>query len=81
MEIPGIAPLSGQPTLTNPLSRERLLEGRVTTSQGIETYNTEVMREQPTTRVKSAEVVGQASDSTPIAFEVNHFGGTIDIIV
>ena len=28
MEIPGIAPLSGQPTLTNPLNQQRLLEGR-----------------------------------------------------
>ncbi len=81
MEIPGIAPLSGQPTLTNPLNRERLLEGRITASQGVETHSTEVMREQPSTSVKSAEVVDQVSKSTPTAFEANHFVGTIDITV
>jgi hypothetical protein len=81
MEIPGIAPLSGQPTLTNPLNQENLLVGRVTTSQGVETHNTEVVREQPSTRVKSAEVVDQASDDAPAGFETNHFGGTIDITV
>jgi hypothetical protein len=81
MEIPGIAPLSGQPTLTNPLNQQRLLMGRVTISQGVETHNTEVMREQPSTSVKSAEVVDQASDSTPTAFEANHYGSTVDITV
>ncbi len=81
MEIPGIAPLSGQPTLTNPLSRERLLEGRVTISQGLETHNTEVMREQPSTSVKSAEVVDHVSDSASTAFEANHFSRSVDITV
>ncbi len=81
MEIPGIAPLSGQPTLTNPLSRESLLEGRVTTSQGVETHNTEVVREQPSTSVKSAEVVDQVASSASTAFEANHFGGIVDITV
>jgi len=47
MEIPGISPLSGQPTLTNPLNQQSLLAGRVTVSQGVETHNTEVVREQP----------------------------------
>jgi hypothetical protein len=32
MEIPGIAPFSGQPTLTNPLSSENQLLGRQTTA-------------------------------------------------
>lgn len=81
MEIPGIAPLSGQPTLTNPLNQQRLLEGRVTASQGIETHNTEVMREQPSTSVKSAEVVAQAAGSSSTDFEANRFGGTVDITV
>lgn len=51
METLGIPLLSGQPILTNPLSRERLLKGRMTTSQGLEAHSTEVMRE-PSTRVK-----------------------------
>lgn len=81
MEIPGIAPLSGQPTLTNPLSQENLLAGRVTMSQGIETHNTEIASEQPSTTVKTAEVVAQVADSAPTGFEANHFGSTIDITV
>ena len=81
MEIPGIAPLSGQPTLTNPLGREQLLEGRVTRSQGVETHNTEVLREQASTSVKSAEVVGQVSEGGPAGLETNQFGGIVDITV
>lgn len=81
MEIPGIAPLSGQPTLTNPLNQQRLLAGRETLSQGVETHNTELMREQPSTRVKSAEVVDQAGNSAPTDFEANKFSGTVDITV
>ncbi len=81
MEIPGIAPLSGQPTLTNPLNQQRLLEGRVTMSQGVETHNTEVMREQLSTSVGSAEVVGQTEESASTGFETKHFGSTIDITV
>lgn len=81
MEIPGIAPLSGQPTLTNPLGREQLLEGRVTRSQGVETHNAEVLREQASTSVKSAEVVGQVSEGGSAGLETNHFGGIVDITV
>lgn len=47
MEIPGIAPLSGQPTLTNPLSREANLEGSETQAQeSSETQNTVTASEQ-----------------------------------
>ncbi len=81
MEIPGIAPLSGQPTLTNPLSRERLLEGRVTASQGVETKNTEVIRGQRSTTVKSAEVVNQAVENTSTGLPTTHFGSIIDITI
>ena len=81
MEIPGIAPLSGQPTLTNPLSRESLLEGRVTVAQGVETHNTELMKEQSSTKVTSANVVSQVAENVSTGLETNHFGSTIDITV
>jgi len=81
MEIPGIAPLSGQPTLTNPLTRERLLEGRITPTQGVETHNTEVIREQSSTTVKSAEVVSQAVENASTGLPTTHFGSIIDLTV
>jgi len=80
MEIPGIAPLSGQPTLTNPLNQERLLEGRKTTAQAAsETQNTVTASEQASTTVKSAEVVSEVEESSPAGFDTNNPGGSIDI--
>jgi len=80
MEIPGIAPLSGQPTLTNPLSRESNLEGRETQAQQTsETQSTVTVREQSTTTVSSAEVVSQAEETAATGFDTNNPGGSIDI--
>ncbi len=80
MEIPGIAPLSGQPTLTNPLSRESNLEGRETQSQAAsETQNTVTARAQSSTTVSSAEVVTQAEQTAATGFDTNNPGGSIDI--
>jgi len=80
MEIPGIAPLSGQPTLTNPLSRESNLEGRETQAQtASETQNTVTAREQSSTTVSSAEVVNQAEETAATGFDTNNPGSSIDI--
>ncbi len=80
MEIPGIAPLSGQPTLTNPLSREQLLEGREAPAQeASETQNTVTANEQVSTTVSSAEVVNQADQTQPSGFDAKNPGGSIDI--
>jgi len=80
MEIPGIAPLSGQPTLTNPLSRESNLEGRETQAQASsETQNTVTASEQSSTTVSSAEVVSQAEETAATGFDTNNPGGSIDI--
>jgi len=80
MEIPGIAPLSGQPTLTNPLSRESNLEGRETQAQASsETQNTVTASEQASTTVSSAEVVSQAEETAATGFDANNPGGSIDI--
>lgn len=80
MEIPGIAPLSGQPTLTNPLSRESLLEGRERADQvASETQNTVTANEQSSTTISSAEVVTQAEETTATGFDTNNPGGSIDL--
>jgi len=79
MEIPGISPLSGQPTLTNPLSQERLLEGRSTESQSSsETQSTVTASEQESTTVSSAEVVSQAEETTGTQFDADNVGSNID---
>jgi len=80
MEIPGIAPLSGQPTLTNPLSQERLLEGRETAAQETsETQNTVTAREQSSTTVSNAEVVTQTEETVATGLDTNNPGSSIDI--
>ena len=80
MEIPGISPLSGQPTLTNPLSRERNLEGRETQSlDRSETQNTTIANEQESTAVRNAGVVSQPEESSASSFDTNNIGNRIDI--
>jgi len=79
MEIPGIAPLSGQPTLTNPLSKESLLEGRQTSAQqASEVKNTVTSSEKHSTTVNTAEVVDQANEVDATGFDDN-IGQTIDL--
>jgi len=80
MEIPGIAPLSGQPTLTNPLSQDRLLEGRERAAQETsETQNTVTAREQSSTTVSNAEVVNQTEETVATGLDTNNPGSSIDI--
>ena len=80
MEIPGIAPLSGQPTLTNPLSQASLLEGRETTAQSTsETQNTTIAQEQSTTTITSAEVVNETIETQSTEFSSETIGRNIDI--
>jgi len=80
MEIPGIAPLSGQPTLTNPLSQDRLLEGRERAAQETsETQNTVTAREQSSTTVSNAEVVTQTEETVATGLDTNNPGSSIDI--
>jgi len=80
MEIPGISPLSGQPTLTNPLSRERSIEGRDTQAlERSETQNTTVANEQASTSVRNADVVTQTEETSSTNLDANNIGGSIDI--
>lgn len=80
MELPGITPYSGQPTVTNPLSRERALEGRETESlERSETQNTVTSSEKETTAVNSAEIVTQVEETTATSFDRDNIGRSIDI--
>lgn len=80
MEIPGISPLSGQPTLTNPLSQESLLEGRVAPAQSnSETQNTVTASEKPSTTISNAGVVEEAQEAQESGFNPDNPGGSIDI--
>jgi len=80
MEIPGIAPFSGQPTLTNPLSQQAGLTGRQTQAQSSsETQNTVTASEQESTELSNVDVVNESSETQQTGFDSNNPGGTIDI--
>jgi hypothetical protein len=80
MEIPGIAPFSGQPTLTNPPTQERLLEGQETQAQTTsEAQNTVSANEQESTQISNTEAVNQTNETDATGFDSNNPGGTIDI--
>ena len=82
MAIPGIAPLSGQPTLTNPLSQESQLVGReLNALHGSETQNTVTAREQDSTTVTTSAAVNQANEADQAVFNPDNPGGTIDFTV
>lgn len=82
MEIPGIAPFSGQPTLTNPLNAENQLVGRQNPAQqNSETASTTVVQEQAPTSLQSVDVVNQTEQSESAGFDADNPGGTIDLTV
>ncbi|AFI83153.1 hypothetical protein [Methylophaga nitratireducenticrescens] len=82
MEIPGIAPFSGQPTLTNPLSTENQLIGRQSpTQQNSETASTTVVQEQESTSLQTTAVVNEVAQNEAGGFDPENPGGTIDITV
>lgn len=80
MEIPGIAPFSGQPTLTNPLTPENQVVGQKSSVQkSSETSNTELSREQPPTSLGTAQVVNQTNDTDDVGSGSRNPGGNIDL--
>lgn len=80
MEIPGIAPFAGQPTLTNPLNNEDRQTGQQTSSdQATETASTTVAQEQSATALTNGQVVEAAPEATDSAFDPQNPGGTIDL--
>jgi hypothetical protein len=82
MEIPGLSPLSGQPTITNPLSQPSQLQGRVLPTQAAsEAQNTQVASEQGSTSLTTNQVVEQVNNTEATGFREDNPGGTIDITI
>lgn len=82
MAVPGISPLGGQPTLTNPLNQEGLLQGRVIPSQDRgETQSTVTASERSSTAISHAGVVEEAQDPQKLGFNTDNLGISIDIKV
>ncbi len=80
MEIPGIAPFAGQPTLTNPLSNENRQTGQQTGSQQVaETSNTTLSEEQPASVLSNVQVVNETPETAAEGFNPQNPGGTIDL--
>lgn len=79
MEIPGIAPFAGQPTLTNPLNNENRQVGQQTSvEQKAETRNTTLTQEQPVAAPANVQVVNETPETTTEGFNPQNPGGTID---
>lgn len=80
MEIPGIAPFAGQPTLTNPLNNESRQTGQQTrVEQTSETTETTLAREQPAEALANVQVVNETPETTTEGFNPQNPGGTIDL--
>lgn len=80
MEIPGIAPFAGQPTLTNPLNSENQLVGQQTPAeQTAETTETTLVQEQPASSLTNVQVVNETQEITTEGFDPQNPGGTIDL--
>lgn len=80
MEIPGIAPFAGQPTVTNPLNNENRQLGQQTSSQqSAETTDTTVAQEQPAAALGNVQVVNETPQAAADGFDPQNPGGTIDL--
>jgi len=80
MDIPGIAPFSNQPTLTNPLSQnERLVGQQTQTQQSNETSQTVTVSEQSTTDLNETVIVTEAGETSAIGSNASRQGANIDI--
>lgn len=80
MEIPGIAPFAGQPTLTNPLNNQDRQTGQQTGSQQVaETSNTTLAQEQPASALRNEQVVNETPETAEDGFNPQNPGGTIDL--
>ena len=77
MESLGIAPFKWYQSVDSGTT----LESRITPTQGVETYNTEVIHEQSSTTVKSAEVLNQAVENASTGLPTTHFGSFIGLTV
>ena len=80
MDIPGIAPFSNQPTLTNPLKQEEILKGLQTSAQSTsETKSTATVAEQTSTDLNESVVVNQVNETESTGLNSSNLGASIDI--
>lgn len=80
MEIPGINPFSGQPSLTNPPNNEMQLTGQQsTTEQAGQTTETTTVEEQSSSQPDTTQVVSQTNEAEDTGFNPDNPGGTIDL--
>jgi len=81
MEIPGLSPLSNQPTVTNPLKQSELLQGQQTQAQSdSEATSTTVLSEQASTGLSDTAVINQINEVTASTANTSeNVGANIDI--
>ncbi len=80
MDIPGIAPFAGQPTLTNPLSNDSRQTGQQTGHQQMaETSNTTLFQDRPASALSNGQVVNESSETAEEGFNPQNPVGTIDL--
>ena len=80
MDIPGIAPVSNQPTLTNPLKQDEILKGLQTSAQSTsETKSTATVAEQTSTDLNESVVVNQVNETESTGLNSSNLGASIDI--
>jgi len=80
MDIPGIAPFSNQPTLTNPLKQDEILKGLQTSAQSTsETKSTATVAEQTSTDLNESVVVNQVNETESTGLNSSNLGASIDI--
>ena len=80
MDIPGIAPFSNQPTLTNPLKQDEILKGLQTSAQSTsETKSTATVAEQTSTELNESVVVNQVNETESTGLNSSNLGASIDI--
>ena len=80
MDIPGIAPFSNQPTLTNPLKQDEILKGLQTSAQSTsETKSTATVAEQTSTDLNESVVVNRVNETESTGLNSSNLGASIDI--
>lgn len=80
MEIPGINPFNGQPSLTNPPNNEAQLTGQQsTTEQAGQTTETATVQDQSSPQPDTTQVVSQTNETDESGFNPDNPGGTIDL--
>lgn len=80
MEIPGINPFNGQPSLTNPPNAEAQMTGQQSQAEQVgQTTETTTVQEQSSSQPDTTQVVSQTNETDQGGFNPDNPGGTIDL--